>query len=324
MSQTEVQLGGFKWVDVINPTQAMLEELADQINLPHSVLLNCLDTDHLPHLETYGLAQFVLLRLMEPETKASASSVQSLTTKIALFLCPDQMITIHRLPLKEVDEIRRNIKEGAESTDTMTKPRLISLFYEQVALGFDRPLTDLEQKLQIYEEKLFNKRKSRNFLQEGFYLKRKASAFKKVLKLTLDLMAKLISKADCSPEHFQESKDRLERSLFYAEDVHENIQSLLNLHVAIESQKTNEASFKTNEIMRVLTVLTIFFLPLNFVAGIFGMNFTKIPFLHYDNGFWVSLFMMLAVSVALGYYLFKQGWLAKPEITSEKEKNERN
>jgi magnesium transporter len=151
-------------------------------------------------------------------------------------------------------------------------------------------------------------------LAERGSVKRKASAFKKVLRLTLDLMSKLIMKAECSIELFQESRDRLERSLFYAEDVHENIQSLLNLHLSVESQKINDASFRTNEIMRVLTVLTIFFLPLNFIAGVFGMNFREMPLLESSFGFWESLALMIVISAVLGLYLRSQGWLDKPEI----------
>lgn len=317
MSHTEVQLDTFKWVDYLNPEQEMLARLADELGLERKILYNCLDSDYLPHIETYGGVQFLVLRLMEPESKVNADSVQELTTKIALFIAPEIIITIHRLPLNEVSAVQKRIRESAP--EPVTRQQLIGYFYDQVAFGFDRPLTDLELKLENFEEKLFNRRKPRSFLREGFYLKRKASAFKKVLKLSLDLMNKLIAKVECSPVHFQEAKDRLERSLFYAEDVHENIQSLLNLHMAIEAQKTNDASFRTNEIMRVLTVLSIFFLPLNFLAGVFGMNFEHIPLLKHEMGFWITILVMLAISVALLTYLLKQGWMARPELQPPEE-----
>lgn len=315
MSSTEVALGTFKWVDYLNPSKEVLRQLADELSLPHKVLYNCLDSDYLPHIETYGSTHFLLLRLMEPNTRLNADSVQELTTKVALFVSAEKIISIHRLPLNEIQHIEALIKESG-AAESLTKQKMIALFYEQAALGFDKPLTDLEVKLDSFEQRLFNKRKSKNFLKEGFYLKRKASSFKKVLKLTLDLMGKLITKLECSQAHFQEAKDRLERSLFYAEDVYDNIQSLLNLHMAMEAQKTNEASFKTNEIMRVLTVLSIFFLPLNFLAGVFGMNFEYIPFVDHKMGFWLTILVMLLISTALLVYLLKQGWMDRPNIES--------
>lgn len=319
MSTTFVQSDTFKWVDYLNPDKAVLVQLAEELNLDSKVLLNCLDSDYLPHIETYDKTHFVVLRLMEPESKISADSVQELTTKVALFISQEQLVTIHRLPLIEVDNVAKKIKDFP--ADSINKQKILGLLYEQVAQGFDRPLTDLEAKLQDFEGKLFSKKKSKSFLQEGFYLKRKASAFKKVLKLSLDLINKLVDKVDCHSMLFQQPKERLERSLFYAEDVYDNIQSLLNLHVAIESQKTNEASYKANEIMRVLTVISIFFLPLNFLAGVFGMNFEHIPLLSHPLGFWVSIAGMLIISGSLTTYLYNQGWLARPDITPEGNKN---
>lgn len=320
MNRTEIALNSFKWMDYTNPNKEVLGQLADALGLDRHVLFNCLDSDYLPHMESYGATHFLIIRLMEPESELSADSVQELTTKIAIFINPEQMVTIHRLPLREVSEVQNRVNNI--SNKEIAAQKIVSFFFEQASLGFNEPLTDLESKLQDLEENLFNKQKSKTFLQDGFYLKRKASAFKKVLKLTLDLMNKLITESDYSPEQFQQSKDRLERALFYAEDVYDNIQSLLSLHMAIESQNTNEASFRTNEIMRVLTVLTIFFLPLNFLAGVFGMNFQYIPLLTNPVGFWISIVMMLLVSVFLSFYLYKQGWLMRPGTRIRKNQNE--
>jgi magnesium transporter len=320
MSTPIVQSESFKWVDYLNPSQQVLEQLALELNLEQDVVVNCLDSDYLPHIETYNKTHFIVLRFMEPNSKMTANSVQELTTKVAIFVEPDQLVTIHRLPLKEIEAVSAIAKELPK--DAVNKQKILGLIYEQAAIGFDQPLSDLENKLQIFEDKFFSKRKSKIFLQEGFYLKRKAAAFRKVLKLSLELINKLVDKVECNNQLFQHSRERLERSLFYAEDVADNIQSLLNLHIGIESQKTNEASFRANEIMRVLTVISIFFLPLNFLSGVFGMNFEHIPLLSHPLGFWASILVMICISLVLTTYLYKQGWLSRPQITGEGNKNE--
>ncbi|MBC7419615.1 MAG: hypothetical protein H7328_02710 [Bdellovibrio sp.] len=311
MDQIQLDYGTFKWIDLINPSREMLQQMAAELGVPEKVLINCLDPDYLPHVETYDVTQFLVLRLMEPEFKITADTVQELTTKIAIFFTKDKLISIHRLPLSEVTEVRTKIKKM--KPEDVNEGVVLSYFFEQVSLGFDNPLTNLEYKLENFEERMFQIKKSKSLLLEGYYIKRQSSAFRKVMKLTIDSQAKIIQRTDCCPKNkMQEVKDRLERNLFYAEDVFDNVQSLLNLHMAIESQRTNEGSYRTNEIMRVLTVITIFFLPLNFLAGVFGMNFVHIPLLSHPMGFWISIIMMLIISVALSYYVMKKGWIEKP------------
>ncbi|MBI5275143.1 MAG: magnesium transporter CorA family protein [Burkholderiales bacterium] len=66
---------------------------------------------------------------------------------------------------------------------------------------------------------------------------------------------------------------------------------------------------RTNEIMRTLTALTAIFLPLNLIAGIFGMNFEFLPLIHRDEGFWWILGSMLLIAVGLGVVFWRKRYL---------------
>ena len=310
VNQTDLKLNQLSWTDVLSPTKEMLESLAVKYGLSKKIFINCLDPDYLPHLETYGETQFVILRFPEPNTKLNADNVQELTTKIAVFINRQNLTTIHRVNLTQIEAVEKKIKLlPAEET---TSFHVLTLFFEQVAISFDQPLTELELKMEIFEEKIFHSKRTKMLLQEGYYIKRKASAYKKVIKFTLDVLNKLMQKGDCPVGLLQGTKDSLDRCLFYADDIFENVQGLLNLHMAIESQRTNEASFRTNEIVRVLTVLSIFFLPLNFLAGLYGMNFEHIPLLQDYNGFWYALGFMVMICGGLLTYVGRKGWLLQP------------
>ena len=311
MNTTEVIFSTFKWLDLVNPDKKALESIAAEFSLPRKLLVNCLDPDYLPHMEAYGDIQFIVLRLMEPKTLITADTVQELTTKIVLFVTPEKVISIHRLPLNnEISQIQDKLK-SLVATEA-SKYHVIALFFEQISIGFNAPITELEHRMEIFEEKIFRSERTKSTLLEGYYIKRQASAFKKVLRFTIEMQNKIMQRADTPTGQMQEIRDRFERNLFYADDVFENVQSLLNLHLAMASQKTNEASYKTNEIVRVLTVLTIFFSPLNFLAGVYGMNFEHIPLLGHIWGFWFALLFMLAVSGGLLIYVLKKGWLRAP------------
>lgn len=327
MDLLENEFKSFKWLDVTNPSKEMLEQLAVEMGLPKKVLLNCLDPDYLPHVETYGLHQspvyFIVLRFMEPVVPMAADSVQELTTKIAFFVTSQRVVSIHRLALREVTEVDHKLKTTA-SSDEVTRFHILSRFFEQASLGFDPHLTELEKKMEEFENRLFQGRKLKSSMLQGYYIKRKASAFKKVTKLTIEVLNKVTATSDCPLGLMQQTKDRLERNLFYSEDVFDNMQSLLNLHMSVEAQRTNEASYRTNEIMRVLTVLSIFFLPLNFLAGVFGMNFERMPLLKNPDGFWESIVAMFVISLGLMWYVLKKGWLQdRPALGVEEQQKEK-
>ena len=296
-----------QWIDVPAPSQTQYNELSADLGLPESIIQNCLNPDYLPHVETYGSTRFVILRIPEPVSDGKADSVQELTTKIAIFIRENKVFSLHRIPdLHAIKEVTGTLNALTEDhIKDVSILTVLGLFFEQVALAFESPINRLEGSMEQFEESIFNHKRSKALLQEGYYIKRKASAYRKVLKYTLEVMGRLAPN-----EMWQDSRDKLTRYQFYADDIFENTQGLLGLHLSIASQRTNEASLRTNEIMRVLTVLTIFFLPLNFIAGIFGMNFAHMPGLEQEWGFWASIAIMVAISLALLIYVVVKGWLS--------------
>ncbi len=86
--------------------------------------------------------------------------------------------------------------------------------------------------------------------------------------------------------------EHIERVVHHVRRLEQSAETAVQMHF-------NAQSHRTNEIMRTLTVLTAIFLPLNLIAGIFGMNFEFIPFLHQSNGFWFAMGAMLLIAVTL-------------------------
>jgi Mg2+ and Co2+ transporter CorA len=68
---------------------------------------------------------------------------------------------------------------------------------------------------------------------------------------------------------------------------------------------------RTNEIMRTLTALTAIFLPLNLIAGIFGMNFEFLPLIHKADGFWIALSSMALIALTLVVVFWRKRYLAR-------------
>ena len=71
----------------------------------------------------------------------------------------------------------------------------------------------------------------------------------------------------------------------------------------------SEISFKMNNIMRLLTIISTIFIPLTFLAGIYGMNFDHMPELHWKYGYFVLWGVMILITAALVYLFRRKNWL---------------
>ncbi|MEJ8825486.1 magnesium transporter CorA family protein [Variovorax humicola] len=119
------------------------------------------------------------------------------------------------------------------------------------------------------------------------------------------------------PEDPAERRER-ELVMIRSRDVHEHIERVVH-HVRRLEQNAETAvqmhfsvqSHRTNDIMRVLTALTAVFLPLNLIAGIFGMNFEFIPLVHKADGFWIAMGAMGVIAVVLIVVFWRKRYLAR-------------
>jgi magnesium transporter len=82
----------------------------------------------------------------------------------------------------------------------------------------------------------------------------------------------------------------------------ENANNLLNLYISISSQRTNE-------VVRVLTLFSVFFMPLTFIVGIYGMNFEFMPELRSPYGYPVVLIAMALITIGIYSWFKKKHWL---------------
>lgn len=309
------------WIDYSDVQKKDYAELCKNEQFDPLTFADYSSHEQLPKYEKDEPYSVLILRSCDEKIKNSADKVQDLTTKIILYYSNDTLITVHRLEIdfitNLVKELSQPLKMGTGESSISTQPgslhEVIDHIFAKSIQSFESPLNELTGKIESFEESVFKNKVKKNALREGYYLKRRASAFRKVLKMTSDLISKMNQKPDGLALSFLDRKDLVDRYYFYADDNLENMTVLLNLHMSISSQMTNEASFRTNEVMRVLTVFSIFFLPLNFIAGLYGMNFENMPELKEPNGYYIILIVMASVAAGLYLWMYRQGWLKKPE-----------
>ena len=97
--------------------------------------------------------------------------------------------------------------------------------------------------------------------------------------------------------------DHIQRVVHHVRRMENGAESAVQIHFSA-------LGHRTNEIMRTLTALTAIFLPLNLIAGVFGMNFQFLPLVHRESGFWWTLGSMSLIAVALGMVFWRKRYLA--------------
>jgi Mg2+ and Co2+ transporter CorA len=99
-------------------------------------------------------------------------------------------------------------------------------------------------------------------------------------------------------------QEHIERVVHHVRRLEQGAETTVQMHLSAQSNRTND-------IMRTLTVLTAIFLPLNLIAGIFGMNFEYVPLLRVHAGFWWALGAMLVIAFGLTWYFWRKRYLAR-------------
>jgi len=98
--------------------------------------------------------------------------------------------------------------------------------------------------------------------------------------------------------------EHIERVVHHVRRLEQSTETAVQMHFSVQSNRTND-------IMRTLTALTAVFLPLNLIAGIFGMNFEFIPLVHKTDGFWWAMGSMAVIALALVLLFWRKRYLAR-------------
>lgn len=162
---------------------------------------------------------------------------------------------------------------------------------------FEQPAQYLDDKIDEMEEAIFLKNYHQISLEDLYFNKSQTRITKKLLQITQSVIHQLEVSEENRMSH-QDIKDRLVRFNLMYDEVLESSNNLLNTYLSVSSQKSND-------VMKLLTVFSAFFLPLTFIVGLYGMNFVNMPELEWQYGYPIVLVVMVIISIII-YFWFKR------------------
>ncbi|MCF8449423.1 MAG: hypothetical protein K9G49_06070 [Taibaiella sp.] len=287
----------YEWIDISDPQPDELAGIAHKYGLHEASVNDCLQPGHLPKYEQLKNYTFIILRIYMESVK-EADTVQEITTKIAVFINDKYIITIHRKPSALLEQLSKTVLVESECKLPM------HVLTEIVKAGlhtFDEPGQTLAESIDFYETQVFLTHRKTPLLKGLYYVKRKLDVIRRLLLLTYDIVDK-IDPVQSSNAYSRDVRDLYvkQKSLFDA--LSDNTNHLLNIYFNISTQRTNET-------MRLLTIFSVFFMPLTFIVGIYGMNFQYMPELGWRYGYPIVMVAMVVVTIVIYTWFRRKKWM---------------
>lgn len=288
-----------------HPTSLEIDEIARQWDFHPADLQEFSGRAKRTRLEIYP--EYLCLVTLWPTYRRSAKDIQS--AELSFFLRTDALIIVQRGVLPIFSDLLRHLAASGELRNTYaqrTPERLLydilRKLYQSVFPMIDHLIDDCDR----IEQEIFSSRE-RQMVPHILAIRRNITGVRKILQVHKNVMRRLTNHLTDSPQFALQSSDRYFGEL--VDCAREDWDTLENLKERIEAlQQTNESqiSFRMADIMKTLTIISVFTFPLTLVAALFSIRQTKgMPFLDQPNNFWYVLGIEALVA-AIMFLVFKR------------------
>lgn len=287
-----------EWVDVEAPTAEDLKFLHERYEINNLLLEDTLDPNHLPKYEEDGEVKFFLLRESTELERKNLNTISDISTKIGIFILGRTIITIHRMKTKSIAETKKQL--SAMKTETTSKNIALKIAL-LIMKSFDDESVSLLETMDNIENEIFLKNTNHtNQIKRLYKLKRKSGLNSRVLTISTDAIDKFKLLGLQDSEAY-DLKDKHKDVVADFDHLNAQITNLIGMFLALSDQKANQ-------VMKVLAIYSVYFLPITFIAGVYGMNFDNIPELHLKHGYFYTLGLMALVVICTFIYARRKQW----------------
>lgn len=299
MAQTEQFIcDNVKWIDVTNPTGEEIAVLSETYQLNRHIMADSMQPMHLPKYEFVDDINFMILRYYAGDDNCLITSIQELTNKVAVFYSAEFLLTIHRTSAPFVESLRTNHPALARCVSTTA---VVSKIVWSALETFDDRANKLSENVEESENDIMQRNFNNAHMEALYRVKREATLSYKVI-LLMQEPTNHLKPGPGEESLVQDVKDQYLKMLTLYTQLLEEVTNLMNLYMSFSAQKTNE-------VVKVLTIFSVFFMPLTFIVGVYGMNFKFMPELQQKWGYPGVMLLMLFVTVFIYAWFKKKKWL---------------
>jgi magnesium transporter len=292
------------WIDLCNPTEEESNQIFRQLFHFHPLAIeDAVRDSHVPKLDDYGSYLYLVLHTVgQGEERLDIH-----TYELDVFLGPNYLITMHEEPQTTLDNLWH---DDFHQQDGLSRgpAHLLYKILDRQTDHYIPVLDRFEEQIEELGDALFRPQRLADSVLLNDLLTAKSSALRlhRILMPQRELLYRLSHNdyATVPQEeriYFQDVHDHLVRLTDLTASMRDLAGSTIETHLALVNNKMNE-------IMKLLTLISTIFIPLGFVASVYGMNFQFMPEVGWRYGYLLIWVLFLSIGGGMVYFFRRRGW----------------
>jgi len=292
------------WIDVegIHDVEK-IQKLGETLGLHPLVLEDILNVEQRSKMDEYDNYVYIVLKMFHVNKQSS----EIIPEQVSIILAKNYVVTFQEGYKGDTfQEVRTRIRTSKGIITNMTTDYLVYSLIDSIIDSYFLLLEMLGEKIEDIEQELVNN-PTKNTLTHIYALKREMLYLRKIVWPLREAISRL---------ERGESELITQNTHLYLRDVYDHTINVLD---TIESYRDilsgmidiylSSISNKLNETMKYLALISTIFIPMTFIASIYGMNYEFMPELHWEHGYWFALGLMFAVGLSFLIYFRKKKWV---------------
>ncbi len=297
-----IKKDGLLWIDIEDVTDEDAELLSAVFGFHPLAVEDCISRDiHPPKIDDFEDYLFVIVHGINYHTESEVVE----TTELAFFMGKNYVVTTHDVPMRSIssmlDHIRKDGRLMRRGADFLTHD-IIDALVDNIMPTIEQ----MDEKNDQLEDEALHKPK-RETLMAIMQLKRSILSLTRIILPQREIVNRLSRGeynliCERAQIYYRNIFDHLVRIEMLTLGLRDMTESVLSTYLS-------SVSNRMNEVMKVLTLIATIFIPLTFIAGIYGMNFANMPELALRYGYFVILGVMAVIGISLAVYFRRKKWL---------------
>ncbi|NMD71899.1 magnesium/cobalt transporter CorA [Bacillus sp. DNRA2] len=296
------------WIDFINPTSEESKLLSSYFKFHPLPVEDCLDEFiQRPKVDFYEGYNFLVLHAIHQENLSPY--------EVDVFVSEQFIVTYQQKTIRNLNNLWERIRkdEGFREGPYYVLHAVVDSLVDD----YFPPVYRLEDQINSIEDNTDNE-SIHNLIERLFDIRADLSRLRRTVVPMSDLLYRIVHSERLS--HLKEHRHYFDDVYDHLLKLSEMLESYRDFSSDIRDSYLSVNSNTMNSIMMTLTVITTIFMPLTFIAGIYGMNFEYMPELHWHYGYFIVLGFMGAIALFMFFYFQAKGWFKLGRMRERKKR----